>query len=62
MGSYTSAPINRLEASFYAIQSIKALAKHEDRLKNEKCRQMKLNSTKYRLLCNFPWALNGVTL
>ena len=33
MGNHTSAPNKRLEASFYAIQSIKALAKHEDRQK-----------------------------
>jgi hypothetical protein len=36
MRSYTSAPINRLEASFYAIQPIKALATHEGRLKKQK--------------------------
>ena len=47
MGSYTSAPINRLEASFYAIQSIKALAKHEDRLKK---RKMSPNEAKFHKL------------
>ena len=54
MGNHTSAPNKRLEASFYAIQSIKALAKRKDRLKKRKMSPNEAKFHKISLVMQLP--------